>query len=363
MAGRKNKTKRARRRKKKTWVNSRKLKLWSAGLALLLFTIYFFIKTLFFSNIQLRSEKYMVYAHEDQPLTSLADSMKTKGILGNSFTLKTLAFITGRSSVHQGLYEVKNGWNNIQILFHLSRKPIRESVKVSVPIRKLRRNVLKVLCKDLSVTESDVVTLFQNEAFLKEYDPAFDKESVYGLFIAGDFYAYQDLTPEELFECLYNEYCLFWTPERIAKCEEAGLTPLEAGILASIVYAETKLEEEMPAIAGLYLNRLSSNMRLQADPTVVYAAGQANIRRVLKRHKKIQSSYNTYRVNGLPPGPVFTVPAKAIDAVLDYESHDYLFFCADPDMSGGHVFAETYEQHKENARKYQQKLNRMGIYR
>ena len=141
-----------------------------------------------------------------------------------------------------------------------------------------------------------------------------------------------------------------------------GLKPSEVYTLSSIVYSETKQENEMPIIAGVYLNRIRINMRLESDPTLVYATRKFGTKRVLFKDKNVNSPYNTYKNKGLPPGPIYIVPSWVIDKVLEYDGHDYLYFCANHDLSGGHVFAETYEEHRENAQRYHEKLNKENIY-
>ena len=162
---------------------------------------------------------------------------------------------------------------------------------------------------------------------------------------------------------MYKEYNKFWDNERNEKLKKIGLNKKEASVLASIVASETNKLDEADRIAGVYINRLRKNMLLQADPTLVYAANDYSIRRVLNKHKKIQSPYNTYINKGLPPGPIRLPPKNYIDAVLNYEEHKYLFFCAKDDFSGYHEFAKTLSQHNKNARKFQRALNKRKIYK
>src|SRR5690606_3585033 len=157
------------------------------------------------------------------------------------------------------------------------------------------------------------------------------------------------------------EYKKFWTAERIAKAEKQNLTPIEVSILASIVRGEALHNDEMPLIAGLYLNRLKKGMLLQADPTVIFANNDFTIRRVLFRHLAIDNPYNTYKYRGLPPGPINMAPIVAIDAVLNPAQHNYIYMCAKEDFSGYHAFAETVAEHQVNARKFQKALDERNI--
>lgn len=159
-----------------------------------------------------------------------------------------------------------------------------------------------------------------------------------------------------------DEYERFWNEDRRTKASQAGLSPAQVGVLASIVQEETNKRDEMSKIAGVYLNRLKIGMLLQADPTVKYAHNDPAIKRILFRHLEIDSPYNTYRYAGLPPGPISMPEIFVIDAVLKAEKHAYYFFCARADLSGYHAFARTGAEHARNARAYQQALNRQGIY-
>lgn len=161
---------------------------------------------------------------------------------------------------------------------------------------------------------------------------------------------------------MFNEYNKFWTEERKNKASRLGLSPNEVSTLASIVQAETQKADERPKVAGVYLNRLNINMPLQADPTLVFASGDFTIKRVLNIHKEIDSPYNTYKYTGLPPGPINLPEITALEAVLNYEDHSYLYFCAKEDFSGYHAFATNLTDHLNNARRYQAALNRSKIY-
>ena len=162
---------------------------------------------------------------------------------------------------------------------------------------------------------------------------------------------------------IYSEYKRFWNDNRKKKLNSTNLDQNEAIVLASIVASETRKIDEADRIAGVYINRLNMNMRLQADPTLVFAANDFTIRRVLNKHKRIKSPYNTYINKGLPPGPIRVAPKDYIDAVLNYEKHKYIFFCAKEDFSGYHSFATNLADHNRNARKFQRALDKRNIYR
>ena len=162
---------------------------------------------------------------------------------------------------------------------------------------------------------------------------------------------------EKFVDKMKNEYDKFWNENRKAKAKAVGLTPLQVSILASIVDKETNKTDEMARIAGVYLNRLKGGWLLQADPTLVFAVGDFELKRVLNVHKEVEAPYNTYKYPGLPPGPICIPSLASIDAVLNPEKHSYYYFCAKDDFSGYHNFAKTLAEHNKNAQRYQRALN------
>ena len=191
----------------------------------------------------------------------------------------------------------------------------------------------------------------------------FNELDIISIFLPDTYEVYWNISPKNLVDRMYSEYKKFWNGNRIAKLNKINLNQKESIVLASIVASETRMIDEADRIAGVYMNRLNKNMRLQADPTLVFAANDFTIRRVLNKHKKIKSPYNTYLNKGLPPGPIRLTPKNYIDAVLNYEKHNYIFFCAKEDFSGYHSFATNLRDHNRNARKFQRALDNRKIYR
>lgn len=181
------------------------------------------------------------------------------------------------------------------------------------------------------------------------------------LFIPNTYEVYWNIKPENLLARLMKERRSFWNENRLAKAKELNMTPEEVATLASIIDEETNSIEEMPMVAGMYINRLKRGMPLQADPTVKFAIGDPTRKRILKKDLETDSPYNTYRHKGLPPGPLRIPTIQAIESVLNYTKHNYLYMCAKEDFSGMHNFAKTLSEHNENARRYQQALNKLNI--
>jgi UPF0755 protein len=157
-----------------------------------------------------------------------------------------------------------------------------------------------------------------------------------------------------------KEFKNFWTPERMAKLNKVGLTaPSEAVTLASIVYSEqSKNAQEWPIIAGLYLNRIKQGIKLQSDPTFKFCWGDQlkGVQRLLAVHRDVDCPYNTYKIQGLPPGPIYLPPVGVVDAVLNATKHNYIFMCAKPDYSGTHNFTASGAEHIQNASAFQRWL-------
>ena len=202
-----------------------------------------------------------------------------------------------------------------------------------------------------------------NPDFIKKLDLTRDKAGC--IFIPNTYEFYWNTSARDFVERMLIEYKKFWSQKsRKNKADRLGLNWYEISVLASIVEKEQNIKyDERPKIAGLYLNRLEKKMKLESDPTLIFAIGDFDIKRVLNKDKKIDSPYNTYLNQGLPPGPICIPSINSIDAVLNHENHGYIFMCAKEDFSGYHNFAFDYSSHLVNARKYQRALNKKKILR
>ncbi|MBT7695589.1 MAG: endolytic transglycosylase MltG, partial [Cryomorphaceae bacterium] len=196
-----------------------------------------------------------------------------------------------------------------------------------------------------------------------------NKENILSIFVPNSYEVFWDIEPDQFRDKMFLEYEKFWNKSRTEKAKNLGLTKKEVIALASIVQKESVKVDERPIIAGVYVNRLNTRMRLQADPTVIYSIKDyyknfdTIIRRVLYRDLRLNSRYNTYKINGLPPGPISMPDITSIDAVLNYKKHEYIFFVADPYNRGYHLFARNLSEHNRNKKVYTRWLNSRGIYR
>lgn len=255
--------------------------------------------------------------------------------------------------VKAGRYILQGNMTNIEAI-RLLRSGQQEPVKITFNNVRLISELSEKITRNLSMKPEEFEAELIQFAMTNPY--GFKKENILSMFIPNTYEVYYQSTPKELIQRMYKEYQDFWNEDRKAKADKLGLTPLEVSVLASIVQAESVRKDEAPIIASLYINRLKKGMPLQADPTLVFAVGDFTLKRVLNEHKEIDSPYNTYRNAGLPPGPINMPEINSLDAVLNYTPGDYLYMCAKEDFSGRHNFTSSYQQHLNNAQKYQRAL-------
>lgn len=263
-------------------------------------------------------------------------------------------------NVKAGRFILKKDMSNLEAI-KLLRSGSQAPLDITFNNIRLKEELAEKICLNIAADKDKFYKLLQDTALIR--DLGFNEYTILSMFIPNTYEVYWTISEEELLQRMKTEYDRFWNDERKSKAEALGLTPAEVSTLASIVEAESKRIDEKPKIAGVYLNRLERGMALQADPTLVYAAGDFTIKRVLNKHKEIESPYNTYKYAGLPPGPINIPPISAIDAVLNFQSHNYLYFCAKEDFSGYHNFATNLTQHLNNARRYQNALNKAKLYK
>jgi UPF0755 protein len=267
-------------------------------------------------------------------------------------------------NVKSGRFLLKKDMNNIDLV-----RAMRSNVPVKLAFNNQERleNFAGRVGSEIEADSLSLMKAIKDSTFLKEN--GFNEENVFAMFIPNTYEIYWNTSAEKFRDKMIKEYHNFWTAERIAKAEKQGLTPVQATILASIVHKESVKKDERPRIAGVYLNRLRLAMPLQADPTVIYALKlKANdfdqvIKRVFYNDLIMKSPYNTYVNVGLPPGPIAMPDITALEAVLNPEKHDYIYFCASVDRFGYHEFASTYEQHQVNAKKYSDWIASQGVTR
>ncbi len=304
------------------------------------------------------AEKTTVYIPLDATYSQMLDSLKNtlsdiasfdkvaqKASLPNNFKAGRY-ILTPDKSNKDIVRMLQNGWESPMML------------TLSGNIRSLEK-LSGILGRRLAADSAAFMEYFKMPEVWEEN--GFAKETFMAMFIPNTYEVYWTTTPQKFVQRMKKEYEKFWNQERLAKADSIGLKPLEVSILASIVCEETNYIPEMPKVAGVYMNRLKRGMKLDADPTVKFALNDPSIKRILFRHLDVDSPYNTYKHAGLPPGPITIPGTKGIDAVLDYQHHNYLYFCANANMDGTHKFSKSLSEHNRNAREYQAALNRLKI--
>jgi UPF0755 protein len=244
-------------------------------------------------------------------------------------------------------------------LFRKLKNGQQASLRLTIPEVRTMDRLASVLGKKLMLDSAVVAnTLYSDEACQKY---GYDTCTIAALFVPNTYDVYWNMRMDALMERMEKEHDRFWQGNRETKAAQIQLTPVEVCTLASIIDEETANNAEKPMIAGMYLNRLKTDMPLQADPTIKFALKQFELKRIWQKLLTTDSPYNTYKNTGLPPGPIKIASIQGIDAVLNAVSHDYLYMCAKEDFSGTHNFARTYQEHLKNAAKYTKALNERGI--
>lgn len=264
-----------------------------------------------------------------------------------------------RPKMRSGRYKLEPGMSYLDLIRKL-RNGSQEAVKVVLTTEREPMNVAAKVARFLEPDSLAFVRLFQNEAYLDSI--GFSPETLQTLFIPNTYELYWNSSPREFIARMIKEHDRFWnTGNRLERARALKLSPAEVYTLASIVEKESLRPDERPVIAGLYLNRIRKGMRLEADPTAVFATREFSVGRVLNRHTQFDSPYNTYKNAGLPPGPITMASVGSIDAVLNEEKSDYIFMCARGDGSGYHNFAKTMAGHSRNIAVYVANLRARGI--
>ncbi|MGV3508164.1 MAG: endolytic transglycosylase MltG [Sphingobacteriaceae bacterium] len=304
------------------------------------------------------NEKYL-YIRTGSDFEDVYKTIREKEMVNDSVSFHQIAVAMDYPPiVKPGKYRLNGGMSN-RTLINMLKAGNQEPVQVKFKNHRLKQNMAAYIATQLETDSASIMSLLDSTEFISKY--GFNKDNVYSLFIPNSYEFYWNTSAEKFFRRMYDEYQKFWTAERKAKADKIGLSQTEVSALAAIVDAEALYDNEMPTIAGLYMNRYKQGIKLQADPTVIFANQDFTIRRVLNRHLVKDSPYNTYVYKGLPPGPIMMPSINALDAVLNYKKHNYIFMCAKEDFSGYHNFAVTQAEHQANARRFQQALNKRNI--
>jgi UPF0755 protein len=323
------------------------LSIIGAGLA------YYFYNQMFGNNIQLKEDTVLTIPPSYQSIEQLATLLQEEKIIQNKgsfiFTAKQMDY-----TVKTGKYKIPTSiQNNRHLVRVLHGRQL--AVRLTFHNFRVKQQLAAYVGKQIEADSLEIIQLLEDAKFLEQF--GYTPENVMAVFIPNTYEVYWDCDAQTFWKKMLKENKTFWKEERLAKAKVLELSPIEVYTLASIVEAESQYKPERPKIAGVYLNRLRKGWTLGADPTVIFALGDFSIRRVLESHLEVQSPYNTYKYTGLPPGPIYMSSINSIDAVLNAEEHEFMFFCAKPPETGQapntHAFAVTHRAHINNARRYQ----------
>lgn len=267
--------------------------------------------------------------------------------------------------IKSGRFELSKGLNNNDLL-DLLRSGKQSPIQLSFNNQHLLENLAGRISEQIEADSIALLTAFTDKKFLEENN--FNIETALAMYIPNSYEVYWNTSAEGFRNKMLREYKSYWNANRLKKAKAQNLTPIEAISLAAIVQKETATISERPTVAGLYLNRLHNNWPLQSDPTIIFALKQKNgqdfeVKRVLTKDLQIESPYNTYKLKGVPPGPIAMPDISSIEAVLSPKKHKYFYMCASVENFGSHAFARSLAQHNRNARKYQSWLSKQGVNR
>lgn len=327
----------------------------------LLSSISVYLYQMFYSpNFLINQKDKFLMIEDNMNFNDVRNKLIQDTILNDVLSFSVLSkAMKYNQNIKSGAYKIKSNMSNYSLIKML-RSGNQTPINISFNHARKIEDLAKIITKDLNITNDEFMEFINNK---KNNLYGFNTKNIMAMFLANTYEVYWNISIESLFNKMHSEYTKFWNKERINKSNELKMSTIDISILASIVASETLKMDEANTIAGVYINRLKKNMYLQADPTLVYAANDFSIKRVLNKHKKIASPYNTYINKGLPPGPIKLTTKEYIDAVLNYEKHKYIYFCAKDDFSGYHVFATKLSEHNRNAKKFQRALNKRKIYR
>lgn len=326
-----------------------------------LFSLY---QKIYWPNVQVEGNQDAFYVPTGSNLEQVAGLLESQGFIRNRHSFEWLAERKNYRGnlIVPGKYRLEDGMSNDALIDHLRAGNGRLDVKVTFNNMRTLEELAGRFGEQLEPDSSELAAHFNDPEVRKHY--GFSRETFVSMFIPNTYQLDWATSVEAITERMAAEYRRFWTQERKQKAANIGLSQSEVVTLASIVQAEQRLHvSEQPRIAGLYLNRLKRGMKLQSDPTVIFARGDFSVNRVLREHLKVVSPYNTYLNTGLPPGPILIPDISAVDAVLNAEKHNYIFMCAKEDFSGLHHFSTNLRQHNAHARRYREALNQRKIYR
>ena len=333
----------------------------------LVFGLYYFsvfYKTFFLDNTNFKDEVVYIYINEGETFESLCN--KLTPFLNSVLDFKLAAKKKGYyNRVKPGKYGLYKGSSNNQIINSLRSKNL--TVLVTFNNQERLENLAGRVAKQIAPDSLSLLKAFRDSEFLMQN--GFTLDTALSMYLPNTYEFFWNTSSIKFRDKMLKSYKNFWTENRVKKANKIKLTPDKVISLAAIVQKESQKTDEQPKVAGVYINRLNRKMKLQADPTVIYALKLKNknfdtvIKRVLYKDLKIKSPFNTYQYSGLPPGPITMPDLSTVEAVLNFEKHDFLYFVANPNKPGYHIFSTNSKDHAKNKKIYTDWLNRNRVYR
>jgi UPF0755 protein len=334
--------------------------LTGAGICTLIIAIIIY-RNLFGTSITTSEDNQIIYIPTGSSYAQVLDTLESKLIIKNRNILEWFARKKSYPDhIKPGRYIINAGLS-YNSLINLMRSGRQSPVKITFNNLRTLNQIAGRIGKLIEADSSQIIGFLSDSSIYAE--DGFKKENIISLFIPNTYEFYWNTDARGFYTRMLKEYRLFWNDERLTKAKEKGLDPIEVSILASIIDDEVAKREEKPRIAGVYLNRLLRGIPLQACPTIKFALNDFSITRVLKKYLLVESPYNTYKHSGFPPGPIGCSSIEGIEAVLNAEKHDYLFFAAKADFSGYHNFSRTLTEHNRYALLYQKELDKRKIFK
>lgn len=334
------------------------------GLAIAAYFAYFIYGAMFKPNTAFQTQKEYIYISTHANYSEVREQLKP--LLKNIDNFDALAARKKYTKyLIPGRFAIEKGMSNNDIINTIRSKNL--PLKLSFNNQERLENLAGRIAQQIEADSITLLRVFKDEAFLKKTE--FTKQTALGMYVPNSYEFFWNTSAEAFRDRMLKEYNRFWNESRIAKAKKLNLSKNEIITVASIVQKETAKVDERPRVAGVYLNRIRKGMPLQADPTVIYAikhkTGDFNrvIKRVLYKDLELDSPYNTYKYASIPPGPITMPDVSSIDAVLNAEKHDYIFFVANVKNFGYHKFAKTLSQHNRNKQEYVNWINKKGINR
>jgi len=330
-----------------------------AGLLFVCFSYYAY-QIFYTPNIQVKKENFYLYIPANGTFQTVMDSIIANDVVIDKLSFAFVSKLVGyQEKVKPGRYLLPKNSTNLTIV-RLLKSGAQEPLMLTFNTIRLKKELADKVSEKLEFSSEDFLKVLNDEKLIAEY--GFNSNTIIAMFIPNTYEVFWNTSPENFFKKMNREYKKFWNEERTAKAKAAGFTPVQIATIASIVEAETNKNDEKSRIAGVYINRVRTDMPLQADPTVKFALQNFSIKRITQDHTVVNSPYNTYKATGLPPGPINMPSTISLDAVLDYEKHNYIYFCASPTKFGYHDFAESYRDHVNNANRYRKFLDTCKIH-